>query len=83
MVNRRDFSEFDLIIAMDRSNYRELLALAGSREHKVKLLSDFLDESWPRDVPDPYFGGQDGFDQVLDMLQAACPRVLEAVLTEH
>ncbi len=76
MVNRRDFSEFDLVIAMDRNNYRELSVLAGGSNPKLTMLSDFLDERWPRDVPDPYYGGDEGFETVLDMLEAACPKIL-------
>jgi protein-tyrosine phosphatase len=79
MVTRRDLSEFDLVIAMDRNNFRELSILAGGATRKLKLLSDFLEEDWPRDVPDPYHGGDDGFEKVLDMLEAACPKILAAV----
>ncbi len=77
MVTRRDFSEFDLVVAMDRNNYRELSILAGSPHSKLTLLSEFLEGDWPRDVPDPYYGGDDGFETVLDMLEAACPKILE------
>lgn len=79
MVTRRDFSEFDLVVAMDRNNYRELSILADSPHRKLVLLSDFLDGDWPRDVPDPYYGADDGFETVLNMLEAACPKILEAV----
>ncbi|MDX1926415.1 MAG: low molecular weight protein-tyrosine-phosphatase [Pirellulaceae bacterium] len=82
MVTRRDFSEFDLVIAMDRNNYRELSILAGGTTRKLKMLSDFLGEDWPRDVPDPYYGGDDGFEKVLDMLEAACPKILDTLTTE-
>ena len=76
MVSPRDFSRFDVLVAMDQDNYRELHKLAGSSGRKVRLLSDFLDDTWPRDVPDPYYGTDDGFDEVLDMLQAAAPTML-------
>ncbi len=79
MVTRRDFSEFDLVIAMDRNNYRELSILAGGPTRKLKLLSDYLEDSWPRDVPDPYYGGEEGFEKVLDMLEAACPKILASL----
>lgn len=77
MVSQRDFSDFDLIVAMDKANYRELMSLIAGASGKVRLLSDYLEESWPREVPDPYYGGDEGFDQVLDMLQAACPKLLD------
>jgi protein-tyrosine phosphatase len=76
MVHRSDFSDFDLIIAMDRNNYRELAMLTAGVSPKLRMLSDYLDESWPRDVPDPYYGGDEGFEKVLDMLEAACPKIL-------
>ncbi len=79
-IHRHDLSEFDLIVVMDRANYREVLSLQEGPNNKVRLLADFLDRHWPREVPDPYYGGEDGFDQVLDMLEAACPRLLDALL---
>ena len=81
IVVPKDFSRFDLVVAMDRSNLRELMGLAGGGGSlKVKLLSEYLDDDWPIDVPDPYYGGEEGFEQVLDMLEAACPRILDAVI---
>ena len=82
MVARRDFSEFDLVVAMDRNNLRELSILAGSPHRKLVLLSDFLEGDWPRDVPDPYYGADDGFETVLNMLEAACPKILETLKAE-
>lgn len=76
MVTRRDLKEFDLVLAMDRSNYAELNRLAEGPADNVKLLSEYLEGDWPEDVPDPYYGEDDGFDYVLDMLEAACPAVL-------
>lgn len=77
MVSRRDFAEFDVIIAMDRKNFRELLSLVEGTNSKVRLLSDYLDGDWPDEVPDPYYGGDEGFEEVLNMLEAACPRILD------
>jgi protein-tyrosine phosphatase len=84
LVVPADIGDFDLILAMDRDNYRELLSMATDhRRDHIRMLSDFLDASWPREVPDPYYGGDDGFEFVLDMLEAACPAVLEAVGESH
>jgi protein-tyrosine phosphatase len=69
-----------LILAMDRENYRDIMLLATGAAPNVRLFSDYLDESWPRDVPDPYYGENDGFEYVLDMLEAGCPRILEEIL---
>ena len=76
MVTPHDLQRFDLVIAMDHDNFRQLQGLTAGPHHNVRLLSDFLEERWPREVPDPYYGGDEGFEQVLDMLQAACPRLL-------
>ncbi|MFO1064628.1 MAG: low molecular weight protein-tyrosine-phosphatase [Pirellulales bacterium] len=73
----RDYQRFDRIIAMDRNNYRELAKLFGEPSSKLRLLSDYLDDSWPREVPDPYYGESDGFRYVLEMLEAAAPRILD------
>ena len=46
-----------------------------TRQTNVKLLSDFLGDEWPEDVPDPYYGGSAGFETVLDMIEEACPNI--------
>jgi low molecular weight protein-tyrosine phosphatase len=81
-VTPADFDRFDLVLAMDRENLRDLLALApddGARA-KVRLLREF-DPSAVRagdlDVPDPYHGGPDGFERVLDLVEAACRGLLD------
>ena len=79
-VRPADFRRFDLLIAMDRSNLRELLALAPDEEaaEKVRLLREFDPAaSGELDVPDPYYGGDRGFETVLDMVEAACRGLLD------
>lgn len=71
-----------LVIAMDRDNFREIQRQQPGIAPNVKLFSEYLDDSWPDDVPDPYYGGEDGFEYVLDMLEAGCPRILEQILSE-
>ena len=74
-----DLEKFDLVIAMDRENLKDILLLTDAPDNPpagIKLLSDFLDDTWPSDVPDPYYGGADGFEYVVDMIEAACPKVL-------
>ena len=71
-----DFDSFDLILAMDADNARDMLALAPTEEAagKVRLLREFDpagDGSGDLDVPDPYYGGDDGFEHVLDLVDAA------------
>lgn len=74
-----DLESFDLIIAMDRSNFSDIMSI-DSEALNVRLLSDYLDDNWPKDVPDPYYGGAEGFETVLDMIEAACPEILQYLL---
>ena len=83
-VTAADFDEFDLLLAMDRDNERELLARAPDEQAraKVRLLREFDPASVAAgdlDVPDPYYGGPHGFDRVLDQVQAACRGLLDEV----
>ena len=74
-----DRDRFDLVIAMDRQNLEDILSIEPSATN-VRLMSDFLDDDWPQDVPDPYYGGAEGFETVLDMIEAACPKLLDELL---
>lgn len=80
--DRPDFEEFDLILAMDTENYRNILALdaKGTYRHKVKLMCDFSRSHPDREVPDPYYGGPEGFNYVIDLLLDACAGLLDHVL---
>jgi protein-tyrosine phosphatase len=83
-VIARDFDRFDLVIAMDASNRRELLRLAPDEEAraKVRLLREYDPEAVAAgdvDVPDPYYGGDDGFEHVLDVVDRACRVLLDEV----
>lgn len=81
---RDDLSEFDLVIPMDQENLRDILSLVddpSSHRAEIKLLSDFLEGDWPTDVPDPYYGGAAGFEYVLDMIEAACPAIIQHCIT--
>lgn len=85
-VTPKDFERFDLLIAMDRDNLAQLRELRseldGSTRSRaeLRLLSDFLPEGSATDVPDPYYGGEHGFERVLDMIEAAVPRLLEELV---
>jgi protein-tyrosine phosphatase len=81
-VTAADLDEFDLVLAADRRNRRDLLRLAGDdpvRRARIRLLREFEPASEPDDleVPDPYFGGPDGFDHVLDLVETACRGLLK------
>ncbi len=78
---RQDFEEFDLILAMDRDNYSDILSLdrAGIYKEKVRLMCVFCTRHSLKEVPDPYYGGPEGFDRVIDLLFDACEGLLEQV----
>jgi protein-tyrosine phosphatase len=56
--------------------------MAGAAKTHIRLFGDYLDDNWPNDVPDPYYGDQDGFDEVLDMLEEGCPIILQTLVGE-
>jgi protein-tyrosine phosphatase len=75
-----DFERFDLILAMDRENLEDLRHAApdGTRA-ELRLLLEFSADVSDPDVPDPYYGGRNGFEQVLDLVSEACTGLLEDV----
>jgi protein-tyrosine phosphatase len=77
-----DFDKFDLILAMDRENYRDILFLdlKGKYRDKVKLMCDFATNHQLKDVPDPYYGGKEGFEKVIDLLLDSCDGLLQHIL---
>jgi len=83
-VGPQDFLDFDLLLAMDRSNARELRQMAPGPEEraKVRLLREFdatAVADGDLDVPDPYYGGEGGFDEVFELVRAACEGLLDEV----
>lgn len=75
-----DFDRFDLIIAMDRGHRRELITRAGSgRPAAIRLMRDFDPLALGQDVPDPYYGGEDGFEAMYAILEPACQGLLESL----
>ena len=81
-VRAEDLERFDLVLAMDRDNLADLEALNGGARPNVRLFSDFLPAGSPPDVPDPYFGGEAGFDRVIDLIERGAPAILDALLEE-
>ena len=80
-LKKSDLEKFDLILAMDRENYEDILALdrAGQYRDKVYLMCDFCTKHTIKEVPDPYYGGAEGFNQVIDLLLDACDGLLKHV----
>lgn len=83
LVSRRDFSRFDFILAMDQDNLAELLRIApeGSAV-QPRLFMEYSALFTGREVPDPYTGGPQGFEEVLDMIEDACGGLLAAIKKE-
>mgnify|MGYP004485769939 CR=1 FL=1 len=80
-----DFEEFDLILAMDKDNYVSLLTLDTQKkyQHKVKLMCEFCSDYDDREVPDPYYGGEAGFNYVIDLLLDACEGLLDSLVKQQ
>ena len=79
-VQDEDFERFDLILAMDRLNHATLLDRSPPEHHaRIRTLLEFAGNAAPADVPDPYYGGAKGFDDVLDLVQSAADGLLGAL----
>ena len=82
--NYDDFAEFDIIYAMDLSNYHDILTLTKDKSEmeKVRLLLE--EGSSPiREVPDPYYGGEDGFEKVFELINQACDTIAEKLNSQQ
>jgi len=79
-IQREDFQRFDLVLAMDRQNLKDIRRLAGANSAAhVELFLDYLPDSRQQDVPDPYYGGADGFAEVLDLVEQAADALIAAL----
>ena len=76
-----DFDNFDYIIAMDEENIQNLKSVARNRDDLTKIykMTDFSKEFTYDEIPDPYYGGEEGFELVLDLLEDACEGFLETI----
>lgn len=81
-ITLADFEQFDRIICMDRQNWSGLMAMAPTREHKQKVfyMTEFSEKYVGEEVPDPYYGGEEGFDRVIDLLEDSCQGLLKALI---
>ncbi|KAL8158496.1 hypothetical protein V2J09_000033 [Rumex salicifolius] len=91
-IRPSDFNEFDLILAMDKQNRADILkAFSGWKKRhnlpdeaskKVKLMCSYCKRHDEEEVPDPYYGGAQGFEKVLDLLDDACESLLDSIVSE-
>ncbi len=84
-VRREDFLRFDYVVAMDRDNLRNLEAFrpAGATRAEVSLLLDHCKAAGACEVPDPYYGGPSGFEQVMDLVEKGCQALLDRIVKKH
>lgn len=79
-VATKDFARFDLILAMDQSNLDDLRQICPPEHvHKLRLFLEFAPELRLREVPDPYYGGANGFEHVLDLCEAAARGLIRQI----
>ncbi len=80
-----DFARFDYVLAMDRDNYHGLMRLAERNRGaaRLHLFLEFARGIGEQEVPDPYYGGDQGFEQVLDMIEEASDGLIEHLRKEH
>ncbi|XP_031401052.1 uncharacterized protein LOC116211005 [Punica granatum] len=91
-IQPSDFRNFDLILAMDKQNREDILGaferwkfretLPDDAHKKVKLMCSYCKKHTDNEVPDPYYGGPQGFEKVLDLLEDACESLLDSILAE-
>ena len=83
-IKEDDFFEFDMIICMDHSNYDRLISMAPGidEENKISLMTDYCQTHVADHVPDPYYGGSRGFENVIEILEDSCDGLIK-YLRQH
>jgi protein-tyrosine phosphatase len=84
-VTKTDLAEYDLILVMDDQNRRDLRSLDPQRQHdaKIQLFCEYCTRHGDREVPDPYYGGDEGFEHVLDLMEDGCAGVLRKIQEQN
>ncbi|WP_258103704.1 low molecular weight protein-tyrosine-phosphatase [Marinoscillum sp. MHG1-6] len=82
-VSSSDKHEFQYIMAMDRSNFQNIVSMLGEQPEGLYLMRDFDPESRGAEVPDPYYGGQQGFEDVYQMLDRSCEELIDFIREKH
>lgn len=83
-VEPEDFFDYDIVLAMDQANYKALAHMAGtSAREKLHMFLEFAPDAYGENVPDPYYGGANGFEDVLDMCEAAADGLLRHLVATH
>jgi protein-tyrosine phosphatase len=81
---RNDFDEYDYIITMDNSNYSDIIRLDPAKKYRNKIhkITSFSKKFKEEEIPDPYYGGSQGFEYVIDLLEDSCRQLLEKIKNE-
>ena len=86
-INKNDFHQFHYILTMDDSNYKNVIGLKNSEpisdNCQVRKIQEFANSFYEKEVPDPYFGGEEGFDYVLDILIDSTGGFLDHIFKNH
>jgi len=83
-VCNKDFNKYDYILAMDEANYMALqTSCPEDIQHKIRLFLSFAPQLNRREVPDPYYGGQKGFENVFDMIEQASQGLLDDIQRQY
>ena len=79
--SRADFDTFDIIYAMDTNNYAHLISLADNKEelNKIRMILNEINPNACESVPDPYYGGEHGFQNIYNMLEKACNKIVQNI----
>ena len=79
--SRADFDKFDIIYAMDTNNYAHLISLASNEteRNKIRMILNEINPNAYQSVPDPYYGGENGFQEVYNMLDKACDKIIQNI----
>ena len=79
--SRADFDKFDIIYAMDTNNYAHLISLASNEteRNKIRMILNEINPNAYQSVPDPYYGGENGFQDIYNMLDKACEKIIQNI----
>jgi protein-tyrosine phosphatase len=79
--SRADFDTFDIIYVMDTNNYAHLISLADNKEerNKIRMILNEINPNACESVPDPYYGGENGFQNIYNMLEKACNKIVQNI----
>lgn len=85
MFNARDFDHYDRIYVMDKTNYNDVMGVArdDNDEQKVDYIMNLIYPGENRPVPDPWYGGKEGFEKVFRMLEQACDILIKDLALDH